>query len=64
VSLAQPGHWLGPVAGPGWLGLAQPMRAEPACALAILIVPTVLSVCPWPSRVTGLGQWPGQAGWV
>jgi len=21
---AQPGHWLGPVAGPGWLGLAQP----------------------------------------
>jgi hypothetical protein len=26
--LAQPGHWLGPVTGPGWLGLAQPMWAE------------------------------------
>jgi len=25
---AQPGHWLGPVTGPGWLGLAQPMWAE------------------------------------
>jgi hypothetical protein len=25
---AQPGHWLGPVAGPGWLGLAQPIWAE------------------------------------
>jgi len=28
VSLAQPGHWLGPVTGPGWLGPAQPMWAE------------------------------------
>jgi len=28
ASLAQPGHWLGPVTGPGWLGLAQPMWAE------------------------------------
>jgi len=28
VSSAQPGHWLGPVTGPGWLGLAQPMWAE------------------------------------
>jgi len=27
-ALAQPGHWLGPVTGPGWLGLAQPMWAE------------------------------------
>jgi len=26
--LAQPGHWLGPVTGPGWLGLAQPMWAK------------------------------------
>jgi len=25
---AQPGHWLGPVTGLGWLGLAQPMWAE------------------------------------
>jgi len=25
---AQPGHWLGPVTWPGWLGLAQSMRAE------------------------------------
>jgi hypothetical protein len=25
---AQPGHWLGPVTGPGWRGLAQPMWAE------------------------------------
>jgi hypothetical protein len=24
---AQPGHWLGPVTGLGWLGLAQPMWA-------------------------------------
>jgi hypothetical protein len=24
---AQPGHWLGPVTGMGWLGLAQPMWA-------------------------------------
>jgi len=28
LSFAQPGHWLGPVAGPGWLGPAQPMWAE------------------------------------
>jgi len=27
-AFAQPGHWLGPVTGLGWLGLAQPMRAE------------------------------------
>jgi len=27
-SFAQPGHWLGPVTGPGWLGLAQPIWAE------------------------------------
>jgi len=27
-SSAQPGHWLGPVARSGWLGLAQPMWAE------------------------------------
>jgi len=27
VAFAQPGHWLGPVTGPGWLGLAQPGRA-------------------------------------
>jgi hypothetical protein len=26
--VAQPGHWLGPVTGLGWLGLAQPMWAE------------------------------------
>jgi len=25
---AQPGHWLGPATGPGWLGPAQPMWAE------------------------------------
>jgi hypothetical protein len=25
---AQPGHWLGPVTGLGWLGSAQPMWAE------------------------------------
>jgi len=25
---AQPGHWLGPVTGLGWLGLAQPMWGE------------------------------------
>jgi phage regulator Rha-like protein len=25
--MAQPGHWLGPVTGLGWLGLAQPMWA-------------------------------------
>jgi len=24
---AQPGYWLVPVAGPGWLGLAQPIWA-------------------------------------
>jgi len=28
ADLAQPGHWLGPVTGPGRLGLAQPMWAE------------------------------------
>jgi hypothetical protein len=27
-AFAQPGHWLGPVTGLGWLGLAQPMWAE------------------------------------
>jgi len=27
VQLAQPGHWLGPVTGPGWLGPARPMWA-------------------------------------
>jgi len=27
-SVAQPGHWLGPVTGPGWLGLVQPIWAE------------------------------------
>jgi len=27
-ALAQPGHWLGPVTRPGWLGLAQPMWAK------------------------------------
>jgi len=26
--MAQPGHWLGPVTGLGWLGPAQPMWAE------------------------------------
>jgi len=26
VPAAQPGHWLGPVTGLGWLGLTQPMR--------------------------------------
>jgi len=26
--VAQPGHWFGPVTGLGWLGLAQPIRAE------------------------------------
>jgi len=25
---AQPGHWLGPVTGLGWLGPVQPMWAE------------------------------------
>jgi len=24
-AFAQPGHWLGPMTGPGWLGLAQPV---------------------------------------
>jgi hypothetical protein len=24
LHVAQPGHWLGPVTGPGWLGPAQP----------------------------------------
>jgi len=28
ASLAQAGHWLGPVTGPGQLGLAQPTLAE------------------------------------
>jgi len=28
VAFARPGHWLGPVTEPGWLGLAQPMWAE------------------------------------
>jgi len=28
ASLAQPGHWLGPVTGLGRLGLAQPTWAE------------------------------------
>jgi len=28
ADLAQPGHWLGPVTGPGRLGQAQPMWAE------------------------------------
>jgi hypothetical protein len=27
LHVAQPGHWFGPVTGPGWLGLAQPMWA-------------------------------------
>jgi len=27
-AVAQPGHWIGPVTGLGWLGLAQPMWAE------------------------------------
>jgi len=27
-AFAQPGHWLGPVTGPGWLGPAQPIWAE------------------------------------
>ena len=27
-AFAQPGHWLGPVTGPGWLGLAQPTWDE------------------------------------
>jgi hypothetical protein len=27
-AFAQPGHWLGPVTGLGWLGLVQPMWAE------------------------------------
>jgi len=26
--MAQPGHWIGPVTGLGWLGLAQAMWAE------------------------------------
>jgi len=32
VFFAQPGHWLGPVTGLGWLGLAQPLWgwAEPS----------------------------------
>jgi hypothetical protein len=25
-AFAQPGHWLGPVTGLGWLGLAQPQK--------------------------------------
>jgi hypothetical protein len=33
VAFARPGHWLGPVTGPGWLGLAQPMWAELGPAL-------------------------------
>jgi len=28
LHVAQPGHWFRPVTGLGWLGLAQPMRAE------------------------------------
>jgi len=28
LHVAQPGNWLGPVARPGWLGLAQPIWAE------------------------------------
>jgi hypothetical protein len=28
--VAQPGHWLGPVIGLGWLGLAQSMWADRA----------------------------------
>jgi len=27
-AFAQPGHWLGPVTGPGWLGLAQPKKIK------------------------------------
>jgi len=27
-AFAQSGHWLGPVTGPGWLGLAQPVWAD------------------------------------
>jgi len=27
-AFSQPGHWLGPVTGPGWLGLAQPTWDE------------------------------------
>jgi hypothetical protein len=26
LHVAQAGHWLGPVTGPGWLGLAQPKK--------------------------------------
>jgi len=26
VLFAQPGHWLGPVTGPGWLDPAQPQK--------------------------------------
>jgi len=28
LHVAQPGHWLGPVTGLGWLGLAQPIWIE------------------------------------
>jgi len=28
VCLSQPGHWLGPVARPGWLGSNQPVWTE------------------------------------
>jgi hypothetical protein len=28
LHIAQSGHWLGPVTGLGWLGVAQPMWAE------------------------------------
>jgi len=35
----QPGHWLGPVTWPGWLGLAQPMWAELGPAQKIYVGP-------------------------
>jgi hypothetical protein len=28
LHVAQPGHWLGPVTGPGWLGPAQPKKTK------------------------------------
>jgi hypothetical protein len=31
-AVAQPGHWIGPVTGLGWLGRAQPMWAGPSSA--------------------------------
>jgi len=32
LAQSQPGHWLGPVTGLGWLGPAQPSPAQPMWA--------------------------------